>query len=73
MAKFGVTYPAMNGCVKTSPPALKQVEDLALGLGKRGIQRHIRFLQISQPRGNPPARLCAHPWPLRRCGRYRRR
>ena len=39
-AKLGVTYPTINrwenGRAKPSPLALKQIEDLARGLGERG-------------------------------------
>lgn len=39
-AKLGVTYPTINrwenGRAKPSPLALKQIEDLLRGLGKRG-------------------------------------
>ena len=39
-AKLGVTYPTINrwenGRAKPSPLALKQIEDLARGLGQRG-------------------------------------
>jgi transcriptional regulator with XRE-family HTH domain len=40
-AKLGVTYPTINrwenGRAKPSPLALKQIEDLARGLGERGM------------------------------------
>ena len=39
-AKLGVTYPTINrwenGRAKPSPLALKQIDDLARGLGERG-------------------------------------
>ena len=39
-AKLGVTYPTINrrenGRAKPSPLALRQIEDLARGLGERG-------------------------------------
>jgi len=39
-AKLGVTYPTINrwenGRAKPSPLALKQIEDLARGLGEKG-------------------------------------
>lgn len=40
-AKLGVTYPTINrwenGRAKPSPLALKQIEDLLRGMGKRGL------------------------------------
>jgi len=47
-AKLGVTYPTINrwenGRAKPSPLALKQIEDLARGLGERGKDLLQEFL-----------------------------
>ena len=46
-AKLGVTYPTINrwenGRAKPSPLALKQIEDLARGLGERGKDLLLEF------------------------------
>ena len=46
-AKLGVTFASVNrwenGRAKPSPLALKQIEELLLGLGKRGTDLHDQF------------------------------
>jgi putative transcriptional regulator len=46
-AKLGVTFASVNrwenGRAKPSPLALKQIEELLLGLGKRGADLHDQF------------------------------
>ncbi len=46
-AKLGVTFASVNrwenGRAKPSPLALKQIEELLLGLGKRGADLHEQF------------------------------
>ena len=46
-AKLGVTFASVNrwenGRAKPSPLALKQIEELLLGIGKRGTDLHDQF------------------------------